>query len=214
MESFGDFSRAQYLKDNAFNLHNISVREIERNVPNLNSMDIDSYTTRRAFIKHFSWTIPNKETFDLIRAHIPKPGPIYDLMAGTGYWAKLLALDGYKVAAYDLDISSKHNTYKHASKHFNIKRGNAISVALRLKTAGNPVNIMLGWVPYESEAGNLVVQNLPSQSKVILTGEGRGGATGTSSLFDTLYNQYTSLGSHTPPQWFGLHDFVEIFEKN
>lgn len=79
------------------------------------------YRLRRKLVRRYSWAIPNDEALDAIAAL----GPVVEVGAGTGYWAKLLAERGVDVVAYDIHTpGSGKNTYGHHTSWFDVKQGN------------------------------------------------------------------------------------------
>jgi hypothetical protein len=59
---------------------------------------IATHTVRRAGCSTYAWAIPSEEALDLIAQH----GPIVEIGAGTGYWARLLAGRGVDIICYDM----------------------------------------------------------------------------------------------------------------
>jgi hypothetical protein len=74
---------------------------------------LDTMTTdfdlREHFVKNFAWAAPCKEAIDAIKK-FARP-PIYDPMAGLGFWAKLLNDRGVETLAFD-HLAPGENHYR------------------------------------------------------------------------------------------------------
>jgi hypothetical protein len=171
----------------------------------------ENYLDREKFVSKFSWSIPCKEAIDAIREYGRQP--IYDLMAGTGFWSKVLNEAGIKTIASDLHISKKFNPYKHSPKHFKVKRINAIKAAVDKTRRGLKGDVLLSWPPYECPVATDVLQNLPIGTRVFYIGESYGGCTADASFFSYLSQNCKKLKTIYLPQFSGLHDALEIYEK-
>ena len=124
---------------------------------------------RPDFTKSFSWSIPCKEAIDAIKEYA-RP-PLYDLMAGTGFWAKILNQNGVKTYASDINVF-KHNAWT-KKQHMKIRRQNAIKGALAIDRAresqGWSGDVIISWPPYKcSTAGG--TRNFANWNKSVLLG--------------------------------------------
>lgn len=166
------------------------------------------YENRQKFVRQYSWSIPAKEAIDAIKKWA-RP-PIYDIMAGSGYWTKLLNQAGIKTYAYDLHKVAKHNPYKMQPKHAKIKRRHALEVTRRFN---KPTDIILSWPPYDEPLGNEILKTLPIGSRVFYFGEGWGGATGDDAMHANLNKNFKNLEEIDLPKFAGLYDRLYIYEK-
>ena len=167
---------------------------------------------RHEFVRKLSWSIPCKEAVDAIRKWA-RP-PIYDLMAGSGYWSKILNDRGIKSIATDINVGKRYNDYKHTvlSK---VRRANAY------KVAGSTIHrsklgfgdILLAWPPYDEPIGNTIIKLIPLGSRVFYFGEGYGGCTGDDEMHCRLYEDFKHLDVVNLPQWTGINDSLFIYEK-
>lgn len=70
----------------AYSLGEMPRKEIEKLIQ---ERDFNKdWLDRRGFTTYFGWSIPCKEAVDAIKAYVREP--LYDVLAGTGYWAKIL----------------------------------------------------------------------------------------------------------------------------
>lgn len=44
-------------------------------------------------------------------------------------------------------------------------------------------------------------------------GEGPGGCCGDDRLFELLDQQWAKVAEHRPVQWFGIHDYVTVYDR-
>lgn len=166
---------------------------------------------RRAFVERYSWSIPCKEAVDAIIRH--SDGKIiYDPMAGTGYWARILQSRGVKVIASDLHIAARHNSYGHRKRHGKLKRANAYQVAGRTMHR-NPGHLLLAWPPYNSPLGYNILKLIPLETKVFYLGEGYGGCTGDDMMHLYLDESFLTIEVVELPQFWGLSDNLYIYRK-
>lgn len=164
---------------------------------------------RRDTTKKYAWTFPCKEYIEMIKKHMIPSEPLYDLMAGTGFVAKILRKHGINVKTYDKDITN--NEYGHKPTFDpDIEERDAADVSKEFK---NPVNILLSWIPYDDPIGEVIVKNLPVGSMLFLVGEGSGGATGTDALWDILKEKFEKIDNLYIPQWHFIHDRIQTFQK-
>lgn len=169
---------------------------------------------RHDFVRKYSWSIPCKEAIDTIKKYA-RP-PLYDLMAGTGYWAKILNDAGVKTYASDMHLG-RYNPYKHDSSHIKIRRKNAIIGAYSIQRARNSQgwhgDILLSWPPYESSTPTDILDTLPVGTRVFYLGEGYGGCTGDVAMHTNFNKNFKELEEVYLPKFEGLHDSLIVYEK-
>jgi hypothetical protein len=175
------------------------------------SQDENEFRGREIFTKIFSWSIPCKEAIDTIKKWA-RP-PIYDLMAGTGYWAKLLNDRGVQTVASDIHTIRSKNEYKHQKRHGKVSRKHALKVAHDFKTGRLKGDIILSWPPYEEPIASDVLDHLPTGTRVFYFGEDSGGATGDYAMHVNFNTNFKRLDSVGLPQFQGLHDSLAVWEK-
>jgi len=192
------------IMDDAWTLSDKSAKEIKQqyNLNNLENWDI-----RSEFTKQFGWSLPCKEAVDAIKKH-SQGQRIYDVMAGTGYWAKVLRDHGIDTIASD--IGEVEWGFK--AQHTEIGKMDARKAA-GLAAKGKPIHLLLSWPPYEGSIGHKLLRMLPIGSVLYFIGESRGGCTGTQEMFDELHINYQEIDSVRLPQWAGIHDELTIYKK-
>lgn len=200
-------------------------REQIENLLNEKNPGYWSYGDRRAFTMNFGWSIPCKEAVDVIKQYVREP--LYDVMAGSGYWAKILRKAGVNVIASDIHKVLNKNNY-HQKKddtgardisHLikpekeKIIRRNALQVGHHIKTGRLKGDVLISWPPYQSSFSTDLLELLPLRSRVFYIGEDMTGCTGDASFHHFLCTNFKTLHTEDLPQWQGIHDYLSVHEK-
>lgn len=169
----------------------------------------DTSFIRKHTTSKYAWTLPCKEYIEMIKNHMIPNQPVYDLMAGTGFVARILRKHDIDVKTYDNHI--ENNPYGHKPEFDpDIKEKDAVDVSEKFT---QPVNVLLSWIPYKDNLGEKVLENLPIDSILFLVGEKKGGATGTIKLWDILENKFELIERIKMPQWKKVHDEIRTYKK-
>jgi hypothetical protein len=206
-ENFGEMSRIEIC--NLLNKRN-------------SNTDLDLYlslfSVRDKFTKFFGWSIPCKEAVDLVKKFTC--GPLYDVMAGTGYWARILKRAGVDVRASDIHKILSKNSYhrlveksNEKIKKIKIRRKNAIKIAYDMSKKRIKGDIFLSWPPYQSCVATEILECLPIDTKVFYIGEGDGGCTGDLSFHMCLNKNFQLLAEQNLPNFMGIHDYLGVYQK-
>lgn len=164
---------------------------------------------RDEFVAQYAWTITTPRSVAFMAEH--SRGRLIDPLAGTGYWAYLLDQAGVDVVAYDLHPpdGSQHNHYhKGQESHAPVMKGRAVETV----TVHADRTLLLSWPPYDDSIGARTLRAYKGD-RVIYIGEGSGGCCGTDALFDQLDDGWSEVASHAPVQWFGLHDYITVYDR-
>lgn len=209
----------QDIMDMGYNLANMSVDEIEKMMKRGEKVHY-YYPARDSFVSKFGWSIPCKEAIEAIKKYAREP--LYDAMAGTGFWAKILNLNGIKTIAYDLHSNLNKNHYHSEvlytnrispTKHLKVKRKNALRLGHDLGKGRIKGDLFLSWPPYRCSAASELLSMLKIGTRVFYIGEGYGGCTGDASFHVNLDNNFKLLERVFLPQFPGIHDSMYIYEK-
>lgn len=205
---------ANDLIDLSYKLGETSRKEVELILSKGSKEYAIQWKDRNLFTSKFGWSIPCKEAVDAIKKYAREP--LYDAMAGTGFWAKILNLNGVKTIAYDLHSNTKKNIYhgnSNIKKHYKIKRKNALRLGYDLKEGRINGDIFLSWPPYECPTASDLLSMLPIGTRVFYIGEGQGGCTGDLSFHVNLNTNFKLLERVFLPNFPGIHDDMYIYEK-
>lgn len=188
---------------------------------------IGDFYDRDVFTRYFGWSIPCKEAVDVIKRYAREP--LYDVMAGTGYWAKVLRKAGVNVIASDLHRLTSKNPYHRSHEEpgpgqrdvtqfvkpekEKILRRNALKVGYHLGQGRLKGDVLINWPPYEDPVATDLLTMLPIGSRVFYIGEGGGGCTGDLSFHRYLCANFKELHHEYLPNWEGIHDVLWAYEK-
>lgn len=161
---------------------------------------------RRDHVARYSWTITDPASVAFVAEH--SRGRLLDPMAGTGWWAHVLAEHGVDTVCSD--IAPGDNQWH---------SGQALWVPVAAAPAAEAVaahgdrTLFLSWPPYDSPDG-LDALRAYSGDRAIVIHEGEGGAIGDDALFAELATHWREVAEHVPVQWFGLHDRITVYDRN
>jgi hypothetical protein len=169
------------------------------------SRDVCDYWTRRRFCTRYSWAIPSREAIELLVSL----SPLVEIGAGNGLWAHLVARAGGDIIAYDTKPPHKRgrNTYMSGKAWYSVHIGGPRKV---LKTPNR--TLFLCWPPYNTDMAHETLK-LYRGNTVALIGEGHGGCTGCDDFHSLLGKEFTCTNELSIPQWFGLHDYLSVWER-
>lgn len=158
----------------------------------------------------YAWTVTDPPTVDFVAEHL---GPdAFDPLAGSGYWAYLLGQRGISVLASDLTppAEGSGNIYhKGTGTWVPVRRADAVDAC---REWGLGRALLLSWPPYDEPTGAAVLTAYLGD-RVVYIGEGEGGCCGTDGMFDLFDREWVEVASHRPVQWYGLHDWVTVYER-
>lgn len=188
-------------------------REKVQELANRNvNMDMEGIPhDRRMWVYDYSWPLPCKEAVDAIVKH-SEGKPVYDVLAGTGYWAKILQDAGVNVIASDLHTAKKYNPYTHKARFTKIKRANAYKVVGQT-VRRNEGHVILSWPPDQAPVGYQVLELTPVGTKVFYFGFKRHGYTGDDAMFDYLSKNFKLLEHVELPSFRSVDDHLWIYQK-
>jgi hypothetical protein len=170
--------------------------------------DIANEPHRHQLVKQYSWTIPDPASLEFVLKYCDRP--VLDPLAGTGYWAWLLQQNGIEVIASDLHPGD-NQWHNGAPLHASMFSEDAVDA---VKMWGAKRTLLLSWPPYGHRIGADVVEKYIhwGGNRIIYIGELEGGCCGTDTMFEFL-SSWDEVATHRPIQWFGLHDYITVYER-
>jgi hypothetical protein len=162
---------------------------------------------RQLLVRKYCWTIPDPDTVAFVANHAH--GGLVDPMAGTGYWAYLLAQVGVDVVCYDLNPGTALVT--------NGWHGDDLYAEVCAKDGAEAValhpdrTLFLSWPPFARDVGAHILMAYKGK-RVIYIGEDEG-HTGDDEMRVILDRDWTEVDSRRPVQWWGVHDRVTVYER-
>jgi hypothetical protein len=170
--------------------------------------DRDTFVRRQDLVSEYAWTITDPATVAFVAEHA---GPrVIDPLAGSGYWAWLLGQHGTDVAASDLWPPDAGGNRYHRKRivHVPVARADAAEAVV---PAGDRT-LLLSWPPYDDPTGANVLAAYPG-SRIVYIGEGESGCCGGDDMWAALRSGWVEVAVHRPVQWWGLHDWVTVYER-
>ena len=159
----------------------------------------DRHRRRNDLCAKYAWAIPNEAALREIARH----GPIIEIGAGGGYWARLLRQMG--VAILPFDNRSSHQEVS-AKQWVSVKRGDDRQAALH-----SDHSLFLCWPPYDTDMAERAIRQYCG-STVLYVGE-KYGCTGTEACEDLLCEEWGEVAAVTIPQWPAIHDCLRTFTR-
>lgn len=162
-----------------------------------------TFSARDKLVKQYAWAVPSDEAL----ARIAKLSPIIEVGAGAGYWAALLQRHGAIVEAFDGEPpKSGENGWGHTVAYFDVQQGDHTAlVGSAHKT------LFLCWPPMTSMALDCLTAF--EGKTVVYIGESGGGCTATDEFHEKLEAEFERVEQIDIPQWYGLHDYVGIWNR-
>ena len=158
--------------------------------------------TRKKLRKKFAFAIPTNHA---LRSILDVGNEIVEIGAGSGYWAYLLDREGATVRAYD---NGSWSSFFNGDRWFDVKRGGPGM----LRHYPNAVALIV-WPPYDEPMAFEVAKRIRVGNYLVYVGEGRGGCTGDDAFFNLLESDFERIGGTAIPQWWGLHDHLDIYRR-
>lgn len=170
----------------------------------------DPKKLRDAIVRQYAWSLPCVEYITTIKKHMIPGRPLYDLMAGSGFVAKILNKHGIRTISSDIGGITNKNMYSHEPLHDDIEEIDALE---KVKQFNDPVNVLLSWVPWKSTLDYQIAKALPSKSKLFVVGEPKTGMTGSVTFWDYVDSAYKKLDQLGLKQWEDIVDTIWVGEK-
>jgi hypothetical protein len=174
-------------------------------ISELNHSDFSTSSQRDIFCTNYSFAIPNINALLAIKRHVNN-NLLFEIGAGSGYWAKLLNLLDVNIICFD-DFSLNWNLRYfpiHSTKNFN---GKEFINSILFK---NAQHLFICW-PYADYAIKYLREF--KGEYVYYCGEGNSGCCAGSDFFDLLNKNFEQIKHINIPQWRGIHDYFEISRR-
>jgi hypothetical protein len=165
-----------------------------------------NYYVRDDFIAKFSFAIPTKKALEVVG----KYAPILEVGAGSGYWAYELRKLGVDVIATE----PKPGEYKAMGRHIWDKQWTEVeTLAAKEAVVKYPDrNLLVVWPSLGDPWAYECLRRFKAKF-VLYIGEGHGGCTADDRFHIYLKKKFTEVDSVSIPQFWGIHDHLEIWER-
>ena len=176
------------------------------------SFSSSSWEERPKLVRKYAWAVPNAEAILKIAA----VGPIVEIGAGSGYWARQVAEAGGDIRAFDNAVGVPREPgygpgYGPVGTHFPVEEGGVEKARSWCDRA-----LFLCWPPYgTSMADDALAAYEESGGKCfIYIGEDSMGCTGDDAFHARLKAPEWVLTDRVHiPQWQGIHDTLCIYRR-
>lgn len=167
---------------------------------------------RRVLVRRYSFAVPSDEAIVAISG---LKMSIMELGAGTGYWAWMLSQAGVEVMAFDVlppGIPETQNGYGFDKAFYDVFPCDGPEFLKACKFC-NEFALMLCWPDLNTSFAHdtLKVYQDRGGEAFIYIGEGPGGCTANDEFFELLAGDWSLDTEVDIPQWFGIHDYLEIY---
>ncbi|GIF08710.1 hypothetical protein [Actinoplanes siamensis] len=160
---------------------------------------------RHDLVSEYAWTVTDPATVAFVAQHC---GPrVVDPLAGSGYWAYLLGQHGIDVAASDLQ-PGESQWHRHGVHVPVVEEEGAAAV----RDAGRDRTLLLSWPPYDTPIGAHLIQAYQGD-RIVYIGEKAWGCCGDEDMWTALESGWTEAAEHKPVRWWGLRDWVTVYER-
>lgn len=160
--------------------------------------------------RKYSWAIPDEAALMAIRNF--GDDRIVEVGAGNGYWAHLLEQMNVEITAYDVEPYDNH--WMDGTKWGRVIQRDGLESVLSEQEQQyhwRPFTLMMVW-PYMNEMAYDSLMAYEGQ-RLIYVGEGQGGCTASDDFFDALDDMWDLVKTVFIPQWGGMHDYLELYER-
>lgn len=163
---------------------------------------LEELALRKRYIQRYGFAILDTPTVRRLRSY----APLVEVGSGSGYWAYECRRAGVDVVATDPG-TGRYRTV-HWSPYGRVETLTGVEAVERYPDR----TLLIVWPDLDhSWPANTVTA---FQGQVILyVGESRGGATGTDAFFDRLEDQFRKVGDYAIPQFWGLHDSLQVYRR-
>lgn len=185
-------------------------------------MDESSFRRRDEAIARFAFAILDSSTVAALLKH----GPFLEVGAGTGYWAYELRKEGADIIATDPEPYSCNSHRPLGPSSMGdivwspIERIDAETAIERYVNAGPDMGaglrtLLMVWPSLGSDWTANALEQFAARggTRLVYVGEGDGGCTANDRFHAILDEQWTEIESIDIPVWFGIHDWLRIYER-
>jgi len=160
---------------------------------------------RDEFVRKYAWSITDPDSVAFVAEHAA--GGLVDPMAGSGYWAYLLGQLDVDVACYDLEPGAN-------AWHSDVELWVPIETLDGAEAVAKHPDrtLLLAWPPYSEDVGARILRAYAG-GRVIFIGESGHGCTGDEDMHELLENEWHETTCHRPVQWWGLHDYITVYDR-
>lgn len=165
----------------------------------------EGYETLR---KRYSYAVPTESSLHAVASC----GPLIEVGAGKGYWAKMLSEMGVDVMAYDIR-RPEQNDYTDRQKPFTEVFVHDVDIV----AAYPDRTLFICWPPLNDDMATRALSTYLAAggSTLIYIGESAGGCTADDTFFAMIDASMVErpIGEADVLRWWGIHDSLWVFDR-
>lgn len=179
------------------------------------------YSRRQQFTGRYGWAVPTREALGQLKEWVGG-GKVIEVGGGRGLWSRLLRGMGVTVEVSDAYGAKENYFLKDRWKADDEGSDHTWMEVQKMKgedhaaTGGAGDVLMMIW-PYMESSGEVDWQGEALRRfggrKFIFVGESEGGATGSPELWEELRKGWRTVGEIEIPRWWGMHDWITLWER-
>lgn len=176
-------------------------------------LQIESGKAREELVDRYSWAVPTPEAIEALAQF----SPLVEIGAGRGYWAVLLKEAGAEIDCFD---ETPPDTEKENFWHrLHRKYKGWVRVFTKVHQAGPEIaavypeaTLFLCWPPYDTPMAYDCLRQYEGK-RVVFIGEGDGGCCADEAFWKLLQEQFEHVLDIDIPTWWGVRDYVTVWER-
>lgn len=160
---------------------------------------VERMRSREESRRRWAWGVPNEAVLDAIAEW----GPVVEVGAGTGYWARLLSDRGVDVVACDVRPPPHPENGYHgddAVPFFDVR-----AVGPEFAASHRDRTLLICWPPYDDPLAADAVEAHGGE-RLVYVGEGEGGCTADDRFFHVLDRDFRLVREMRVPRWDWVRD--------
>lgn len=155
----------------------------------------------------YAFAVPNEEALSAISAH----GPVVEMGAGAGYWARCLRERGVDVLAYDRCGEDWRRWFPEVARRGHMWT-TVVESDVHVLRAISDRSLLLVWPNCNSSFATRALAAYAG-NVVIYVGEGEGGCTADDRFHRLVGRFWEQIEEVAIPQWYGIHDWLSIYRR-
>lgn len=183
------------------------IRRSARGMAGLDLGNMDRYFDDRRvrdwFIDRYSFAVACREAIEAIAAH----GPIVEVGAGTGVWARILS---HHVDVLATDVAEGESAYRQRVGAWFPVHQMPAAAAVRSHPGRTVLTV---WPSYMDPFAHEAAKAMRRGAVLCYIGEGESGCTADDRFHAYISKRFVEIGTVGIPQFDGLHDHLTILRK-
>lgn len=156
----------------------------------------------------FAFPVLGDKELDLIASGGGFRGKMFEVGAGTGYYASRLAARGTDIIATDIAPPATRNNKFFDSQFYDVKNMHARRAAWKYSDRA----MIMMWPSYGCDWAEEALETyiMEGGKLFIYVGEGRNGCCATDAFFDLMSTQASLVWRHSIPRWPHIYDGMTV----